>query len=266
MISVRMLRDVWSFRSFITGSVKREFQTRYRGTQFGAFWIVAHPLAQILVYTIVFAGLMRPSLAGHDSPFAFGIYLCAGILTWGFFSELLGRSIGVFVESAGYLKKVNFPKLCLPIIVVLSSALHFAVVLGLFLVFLLLIGSFPGWVLLTVIPVLLIQVAFSVGMGIFLSTINVFYRDVAQAVSVILQFWFWLTPIVYVPAILPPMVRTVLELNPMWPLIRAYQGIFLDKAWPAWGSLVYPGGLALLFAVLGLFAFHRLQGEIVDEL
>src|ERR1035437_6677635 len=112
MISIGMLKDVWSFRNFVTGSVKRELQTRYRGTQFGAFWIVADPLAQILVYTIVFAGLMRPSLAGHDSPFAFSIYLCAGLLTWGFFAELLGRSIGIFVESGGFLKKVNFPKLC----------------------------------------------------------------------------------------------------------------------------------------------------------
>ncbi len=266
MISVGMLRDVWAFRGFITSNVKREFQSRYRGTQFGAFWVVAHPLAMIVIYTIVFSKLMKPSMPNHSSEFAYSIYLCAGILTWGLFGEMLARCVNIFVEHAGILKKVNFPKLCLPIIVLISGWLHFAIVLGLFLVFLLIIGNFPGWVLLAGIPVLVIQAALTVGLGVLLATINVFYRDVSQSVTVILQFWFWVTPIVYAPTLIPERARAVLEFNPMWPLIRAYQGIFLDQTVPDWASLIYPTVLAALFCLLGAYSFLRLQGEIVDEL
>ena len=266
MISVGMLRDVWAFRGFILSNVKREFQSRYMGTQFGAFWVVAHPLAMIVIYTVVFAKLMKPSLPNHSSEFSYSIYLCAGVLTWGLFSEMLGRCVNIFVEHAGILKKVSFPKLCLPIIVLVSSWLHFAIVLSLFLIFLLLSGNFPGWVLLAGIPVMLIQAAFTVGLGVLLATINVFYRDISQSVSVILQFWFWITPIVYAPTLIPERARAVLEWNPIWPLIRAYQGIFLDKVAPDWSSLIYPAVLAALFGALGMYSFFRLQGEIVDEL
>jgi lipopolysaccharide transport system permease protein len=179
---------------------------------------------------------------------------------------MLGRCVNIFVEHGGILKKVSFPKLCLPIIVLASSWLHFGIVLALFMFFLLLTGNFPGWVLLAGIPVLLIQTALTVGLGVLLATINVFYRDVSQSVGVILQFWFWVTPIIYAPTLIPESARTVLEWNPMWPLIQSYQGIFLDQAMPNWSVLVYPAVLAVFFCLLGMYSFLRLQGEIVDEL
>jgi lipopolysaccharide transport system permease protein len=220
----------------------------------------------IIIYTVVFANLMKPSLPNHSSQFAFSIYLCGGVITWGLFGEMLGRCVNIFVEHAGILKKVNFPKLCLPIIVLASSWLHFAIVLGLFLSFLLLSGNFPGWVLLSGVPVLIIQTALTVGLGVLLATVNVFYRDISQSVSVMLQFWFWVTPVVYVPTLIPDSARTILEWNPMWSIIRAYQGIFLDQVVPDWATLIYPAVLAVMLSLFGMLAFFRLQGEIVDEL
>lgn len=261
-----MLREVWAFRSFIGGSVKREFQSRYQGTLFGPFWVVAQPLAMILVYTVIFSGLMKSSLPGHTSRFAYSIYLCSGVLTWGLFTDMLGRCVNIFIENGNLLKKLRFPKICLPIIIALSSLVHFTIVMTLFMVFLLIIGHFPGWNLLAVIPVLLIQIAFTMGLGIFLATINVFYRDVNQTVSVVLQFWFWLTPIVYAPRILPAFANQIMSWNPIWPLIDAYHAIFLGDQQPAWDTLLYPACLAAIFTALGFFAFIRLQGEIVDEL
>ena len=261
-----MLRDVWAFRSFITGSIKREFQVRYQGTLFGVFWVVAQPLAMILIYTVIFAGFMKPSLPGHESRFAYSIYLCSGILTWGLFTDMLGRCVNIFVENGNLLKKLRFPKLCLPIIIAASSLLHFAIVMTLFLLFLLFSGNFPGWMLLAMLPVLLVQVAFTMGLGIFLATINVFYRDVNQTIGVLLQFWFWMTPIVYAPRILPSFASAIISWNPIWPLIDAYHTIFLNGQSPVWSSLLYPACLAAIFVVLGFFAFLKLQGEIVDEL
>ena len=266
IISMGMLKDVWTFRDFMWSSVKREFQTRWVGTQFGPLWLLAPPLTTILIFTVIFSNIMRPGMPEGGSRFSYSIYLCAGVLTFNLFSEILNRSVGIFVENANLLKKIQFPKLCLPIIVVVSSVLNFFITMGLFMGFLILAGLFPGGVIWGVIPVLIIQLMFTIGLGMFLATINVFYRDIQQGVQVVLQFWFWLTPIVYLAATLPPWVREILNWNPLWPLIQAYQGIFLKHVLPDWSTLIYPCILGLFLVGAGIYAFHRLQGEIVDEL
>jgi lipopolysaccharide transport system permease protein len=266
MISIGMFREVWYFRSFVIESVKREFISRYTGTQLGSLWAIIQPLAMILIYTLVFANVMKPSLPGYKSRFAYSIYLCAGVLPWGFFSEILTRSVGVFIQNANLLKKVSFPKLTLPLVVIFSTLTHFTIVMVLYLGFLFLTGNLPGWPVLAAIPVLIILIGFAVGLGILCGTINVFYRDVQQAIGIVLQFWFWLTPIVYVSKILPAFVTTILQWNPMWPVINAMQTIFLEGCLPDWKSLIYPSLLAVAFLFLGMFAFWKLQGEIVDEL
>jgi lipopolysaccharide transport system permease protein len=188
------------------------------------------------------------------------------LITWNFFSEFLSRCVTIFIDNADIIKKVSLPKICLPVIALFSSSLHFGIVFSLFCVFLILSGTFPGLVILAVIPVFAIQIAFTVGLGILLATVNVFYRDIQQTLGLIMQFWFWLTPIVYLPSGLPAPVETILQLNPMWPIIRGYQTIFLNQLSPDWWGLLYPAFLAILLLSLGLAAFRQLQGEIVDEL
>lgn len=261
-----MVRELWHFRGFIRENVRREFSARYIGTQFGFLWAIIQPFAMILIYTLVFASIMKPSLPGYSGPFAYSIYLCAGILTWGLFCELLGKSVGVFVQNANLIKKIHFPKLTLPVILICSACIHYGIVMVLFCAFLLVIGAFPGWVALLALPVILILIGFAVGLGVLCGTINVFYRDVEQALGLGLQFWFWLTPIVYVNRTLPAGVLKALAWNPIWPLVRAMQAIFLEARPPEWGTLLYPAGLTVALLGLGLFSFRRLSGEIVDEL
>ncbi|MGQ9750811.1 ABC transporter permease [Desulfosoma sp.] len=246
--------------------MKREFHLRYRNTQFGFLWTIIQPLATITIYTLLFAEIMKPSLPGHEYRFAYSIYLCAGVLTWGFFSELLGCSVGIFVQNANLLKKISFPKLCLPLVQILSSLINYVIVMAIFIAFLVLSGNFSGLPVLAAIPVIIILIAFSTGLGILLGTINVFYRDVEQTLGIVLQFWFWLTPIVYVTKTLPSFAATFLKWNPLWPVIDAMHTIFLDGRFPDWMSLIYPASFALGLVCLGMFAFWRLNGEIVDEL
>ncbi|WP_222932409.1 ABC transporter permease [Allochromatium humboldtianum] len=265
-LPLTLLRELWAYRGFILASVQRELRARYLGSQFGLAWAVIHPFALILLYTLVFSNLMRPTLAGHDAPIAYSVYLCAGLLTWTVFSELLGRSVGIFVNNANLLKKVSFPKLTLPLIAILSSLLHYAIIMALFMAFLVLAGYFPGWVVFAAVPVILILVAFTVGLGLLAGTINVFYRDIEQFTALVLQFWFWFTPIVYVRSILPDWLSALLGWNPVLPMVAAMQSIFLDARAPDWSTLVYPLTLAGLLLVLGWLAYRRLGGEIVDEL
>jgi lipopolysaccharide transport system permease protein len=261
-----LLRELWLYRGFVVSSVHRELRSRYLGSQFGMAWAVIHPFSLILLYTVVFSKVMRPNLVGHTAPVAYSIYLCAGVLSWNLFSELLGRSVNIFVTNANLLKKVSFPKLTLPVIAILSSLLHFAIITALFLVFLLLADHFPGWILLAALPVVFILVAFSVGLGLLAGTVNVFYRDVEQLIVMIMQFWFWLTPVVYVRSVLPDWLSGLLGLNPVVPIVAAMHAIFLDARAPDWQSLLYPLILSGLLLALGLLAYRRLGGEIVDEL
>ena len=266
MHSFGMLKGLWDYRGFILGSVKREFQSKYRNSLLGAVWMVINPLAMILVYTVIFSQVMGTRLPGIESTFSYSIYLCAGILTWGFFAEITGRAQNMFLEQANLLKKLSFPRLCLPVIVVVNASLNFSIIFILFTLFLLLTSNFPGWAFLALLPVLLIQTAFAVGLGMCLGVLNVFFRDVGQFFGVVLQFWFWLTPIIYPITILPERYWTLMSLNPMARLVDAYQSILVSNQWPNWYTLLPVVVLAILLCCLGFRLFRKHAGEMVDEL
>jgi lipopolysaccharide transport system permease protein len=241
-----VLAGVWKYRGFIMGSVQREFQSKYRNSLLGAAWTVLNPLAMIVVYTIIFANVMGSRMAGHSAGFAYSIHLCAGLLTWGLFAEITSRGQTVFIENANLIKKLSFPRICLPIIVVLNALVNFGII--------------------AVVPVLLAQIVFAIGLGMVLGVLNVFFRDVGQFFGILLQFWFWFTPIVYVADVLPPAIRAMLVWNPMAAVVVAHQGIILDARLPVWSSLLPVCVLGLLFCVLGMRLFRKRSGEMVDEL
>jgi len=267
---MQMLLALWGYRGFILGSVKREFQAKYSNSLLGAAWTVINPLAMIVVYTVVFSQIMRaklPDAAGAaNSQFAYSIYLCAGVLTWAFFSETVTRAQNVFLENANLIKKISFPRLCLPVIVVANASLNFAIIFGLFTLFLFISGSFPGLPYLAVFPVLLIQVLFAIGLGMTLGVLNVFFRDVGQLFGVVIQFWFWLTPVVYPINILPEFAQNLIRYNPMTSIIASYQRILVNGQWPIWESLWPATALGLLLCFWGMHLFRKHAGEMVDEL
>lgn len=261
-----MAGAVWNYRGFILGSVKREFQSKYQQSMIGAAWTVINPLAMIIIYTVIFSQIMRTRLPGNDSSFAYSIFLCAGILTWGMFAEIVGRGQNVFFEYANLIKKLSFPRICLPFIVVLNAGLNFAISFGLFTVFLVVTGNFPGWIFFSLFPVLAIQILFAIGLGITLGVLNVFFRDVGQFFGIVLQFWFWLTPIVYPITILPETGRALMAWNPMASLAVAYQTILVNGQGPLWGTLVYATITGLVLCIAGVYLFLKRSGEMVDEL
>ena len=265
-MSADLLRAAWGYRGFIYGSVKREFQSRYRNSLLGALWNIINPLAMIIVYTVIFSQLMRARLAGVDNNLAYGIYLCAGLLTWGFFQEMIARGQSVFLDNGNMLKKLSFPRITLPIISVLSSLVNFSIIFALFISFLLVTGNAPNLSILAIFPLILLQIVFAMSLGIILGVLNVFFRDVGQFMSVVLQFWFWFTPIVYPLSIAPKAVQKWIELNPMTAVAQAYQGIFVYGEWPNWHSLWPTCAIALILFAVALRLFRKRAGEIVDEL
>ena len=266
MISFPMLGTIWRYRGFIAGSVKREFQTKYRNSLLGAAWTIFNPLAMIVVYTTIFSQVMGNRLQGSDSTYAYSIFLCAGLLPWGLFAEITGRGQSVFLENANLIKKLQFPRICLPVIVVLNALVNFAIIFGLFTAFLVISDAFPGWAYLAMFPVLLVQIMFSIGLGMMLGVLNVFFRDVGQFFTILLQFWFWFTPVVYPITTLPAAVRDLVVWNPMTAIVSSYQTIMLHGRTPDWFALLPVTLLALGCCVLGMKLFRKRSGEMVDEL
>ena len=263
---IDILRPVWNYRGFVLGSVKREFQTKYRNSLLGAAWNIINPLAMIVVYTVIFSQVMQARLPGVVNTFGYSIYLCAGVLTWGLFTEIATRSQNMFLDNANLLKKMNFPRLCLPVAVVANGMLNFSIVFSLFSLFLILSGNFPGWVSLALIPLVALLVLFAIGLGMVLGVLNVFFRDVGHFFGIFMTFWFWFTPIVYAPEILPEKVRPLMALNPMSAFMAAVQGVLVRGEWPHWNSLIYLAILAVAMCLLGMHLFRSRVGEMVDEL
>lgn len=263
----RLAGKAYKYRGFVLGSVKREFVAKYQNSLLGGLWSVVNPLSMILIYTLVFSKVMQSRLPGIEGGFSYSIYLCSGLFFWGFFSETVSRLQSVFIDNANLLKKVSFPRVCLPINVLLVAAINFVIVLFLFFVFLLVVGELPGWEVLSIFPLLFLQVVLALGLGVALGVVNVFFRDVGQFFAIFLQFWFWLTPIVYPASVLPESVRDwLLLLNPMAALVSGYQAVFVFHQWPSFHSFVSPLGCALLFVFVGVRLFSRHAADMVDEL
>jgi len=262
---LQMLRATWQYRGFVWGMVKREFQVRYLNSLLGSLWAVLNPLAMIIIYTVIFSQVMRARLPGVDDTLAYSLYLCAGLLPWTYFTELVVRCQTVFVEQAGLLKKMNFPRITLPIILLISSTINFAIIFGLFSVFLVVSGRFPGWGLLAFLPLLLIQQGFALGLGILLGTINVFYRDVGNLSRHLLRLWFYLSPALYGADQITSIsqkhawVGTLFALNPWTTLFNSYRNLMYGQSAPEWGPLLVLTIASLGLLTLAILFFKRVE-------
>ncbi len=232
----------------------------------GSLWAVLNPLAMIIIYTVIFSKLMRARLPGINDTLAYSIYLCAGVLTWALFAEIISNCQTVFIDNANLIKKLNFPRICLPVIVILNAGINFVISFGLFFCFLIIIGKFPGWIVLGTVVVVAIQVLLAASLGMVAGIMNVFFRDVGQVVGIILQFWFWFTPIVYPLSILPDIIRSLLWINPMVSIVSAYHSIFVYKQSPHWLPLFLTTIIAIAAFLLACRLYKRHGGEMVDEI
>jgi lipopolysaccharide transport system permease protein len=261
-----MLTGIWQYRGFVAATVKREFKARYVGSMLGGLWAVLNPLIQIAVYTIVFAEIMRARLPGQSETFSYSIYLCAGLLPWTWFTEIVGRSTSMFLDNANIIKKSSFPRSCLPVAVFLSTALHFIIIFSLFLLVALLTGHLTWAVMLWAPPLILLMAMMGVVIGLFLGVLNVFLRDTGQIQPIILQLWFWLTPIVWPLTVIPEQFRPWFLLNPMIPIMEGLHHIFLEPGPPDLHGLLASALFALFTLFLGVMMFRRKTKELADEL
>ena len=262
----KMLHGAWLYRHYIGSAISAEFRNRFARSRLGGLWMILHPLAQVAIFALILSTVLAARLPGIDNRFAYAIYLSAGILAWTLFAELVNGGLNLFISQGNLMKKIAFPRICLPLIN-LGTALvnHLSLLLAILVLFTIL-GHPPtvDWLWLPV-PMFFLA-ALGLGLGLVLGILNVFLRDIGQLVPILLQFGFWLTPIVYMADLLPTWAQPYLALNPVQPLVAAYQDILAFQQSPEWtmmgGSIVVAGlGLAL-----AMFLFRRADAEMVDAL
>ncbi|MBB3813590.1 lipopolysaccharide transport system permease protein [Xanthomonas arboricola] len=261
-----MLRSLWAYRYFIFSSIKNELRMRFIQSKLGALWMIIHPLMQVLIFATILSEVLSAKLPGIDNKYAYALYLMSGTLCWSMFSETINKCVSLFVENGNLMKKMAFPRICLPFIA--GGAMLVNNILLLFAIFIVfaVLGHFPGHPVLWLPMLMLLTLTFAMSVGLLLGVFNVFMRDIAQVVPVILQALFWLTPIVYNITILPKEVGDVFRLNPLYPLVTAYQQVLLYDKNPDWMSLAPLGLATVVLGVMSLVVFRRASQELVDAL
>ena len=262
-----MINDVWRYRQFIVSSIQSELATRFVRSRLGGLWMVINPLAQVLMYALILSAVLSAKLPGMEGTrFAYAIYLLAGILGWTLFAEVVERCSRVFIDNAEIMKKMVFPRICLPLIVVGTALLNnFFLFAAGFLVFMAL-GHTPGSNIVWLPVVVAVNLGLAAGLGLILGVFNVFVRDVGQMVGLALQYGFWFTPIVYMPAILPENFQVLLRFNPLYWVVTGYQNILVFQGPPHWKGLFLVSAVAVLLLVSALYLFRRAAPEMVDVL
>ncbi len=247
-------------RSFVIKDVR----TRYVGSLMGFFWTVVHPLLELLTYTFVFTIILQVRFEDHYSMGTNALFLFCGMVPWLTLSESLSRCTNSVRENSHLIRKVRFPPSVLCSYIVLSETVSQITRFGLLFLAALAIGQGLTFHVLIILPVLALQVLFTVGLSMFLATTQVFFKDTLHLLSPALMIWLFITPIFYPAHLFPKIFTPFLMLNPLAHLIGIYRELILNHRLPHWGSVVIFGTCALLVFALGSFVFHRHSKRFAD--
>jgi lipopolysaccharide transport system permease protein len=250
--------------NLISYFLKKDIKAKYAGSGLGMFWTVIMPLIQILLFWLVFSAIMKARpYANTQMPYIY--FLLSSFFFWLAFSEGLIRASSVIIENAEMVKKVSFSNVVLPVTVTLSSYIHHIVGFLIFIIIYSIIISFNP-IFLLVIPVLFFQILFSLGLGMLLSALIPYIRDIGQILGPILQGTFFLSPIIYSIEFVPEKLRMIFYLNPITYFASSYQRIILLKEVPSLFYISIIVSLSIGSLIFGFFVFKKLKEGFSDVL
>ena len=252
--------------SFIIEITKRDFAERFAGSVLGSLWAIIWPVVNLFIYIVIFGKLMGARLPGSSEMNAYGIYLAAGLIPWVAFSGTISRCASVFIDKKHIITKINTSLPSLLFHINLSETITYLLSMLLFFVFLVFQDYSFHTNLLLVPFIYYLQQLLAFGLGLIAAVLTVFIRDVREITGVILQLWFWFTPIVYVFDILPGFVKNVLVYNPAYTIIQSYQRIFVFNDFPPFNSLVILTVITHFLLFFSYVLFRYLEKDIRDFL
>ena len=255
------LRELWSYRELAYFFVWRDLKVRYKQTVFGVLWAVIQPFMLMVVFSLFLGRIGGIAPAGVPYP----LFAFAALVPWTLFSQSLVGSSESLVGASNLIQKVYFPRLLLPVAAIGSYLLDFVIAMAVLGLLMLYFGVLPSAAVLWVIPLTVLALATSLAVGIWLSAVNVRYRDVRYAVPFLVQLWLFASPVAYSAENVPPEWRAVYQLNPMAGVIEGFRWALLGQGTPPpVGAVILSVVVTVIVLVLGLAYFRRVERTFAD--
>lgn len=254
------LRELWEYRELIYFLVWRDVKVRYKQTVLGALWAIIQPLFSMVVFTVVFGRLAKMPSDGIPYP----LFSYSALLPWNYFAQGLSSSSDSLVGSANLIRKVYFPRLVIPIAAVCGGVVDFLIAFSVLLLMMAWFGVAPTANVVWLPLFLLLALVTALGVGLWLSALNVQYRDVRYTVPFLVQFWMYTTPIVYPSSLLPEPWKTLYGLNPMAGVVEGFRWALLGVKTPPGPMLGLSAAAAALLLISGAYFFRRMEKNFAD--
>jgi lipopolysaccharide transport system permease protein len=253
-------RELWDYRELLYFLTWRDVKVRYKQTALGAAWAIIQPLFMMLVFSLFFGRLAKIPSDGIPYP----IFTFCALLPWQLFAHALTESSNSLVANERLITKVYFPRLVVPIAAVLGGLVDFAVAFAILLVMMLYYGIVPSWAIVTLPGFILLAVMTALGVGLWLSALNVKYRDVRYTINFLIQFWLFATPVAYPSSLVPAKWRALYGLNPMAGVVEGFRWALLGKQEAPGAMLWVSVAVVIVILIGGLYYFRRMEQEFAD--
>ncbi len=262
-VSLRVM-EIWQYRELLFFLIWRDLKVRYKQTALGISWIVLQPVLSVAIFSVIFGYLLKVPSYGIPYP----VFAYAALLPWNYFANSLSQSSTSLVDSANLITKIYFPRMLIPMTAVVSGLVDFVISFLVLTVLMMVYGFFPS-VTVVFLPLFLILAAFtSLGFSLWLSALNIQYRDVKYLVPFLLQVWFYATPIIYGTELIPERFRFVLNINPMVLVVEGFRWALLQGQSNGYSitglSIGISSATTILVFFSGLIYFHRTERTFAD--
>jgi len=254
------LKELWEYRELLYFLTWRDIKVRYKQTVLGAAWAIIQPFFMMVVFSLFFGYLAKVPSDGIPYP----IFAYCALLPWQLFAHALTESSNSLVANERLITKVYFPRLVVPISAVLGALLDFAIAFVILLLMMAYYGVRPTWAIVTLPAFLLLAMLTALGVGLWLSALNVKYRDVRYTISFLIQFWLFATPVAYSSSIVPARWRALYGLNPMAGVVEGFRWALLGKSEGPGALLAVSVAVVILILIGGLYYFRRMEAEFAD--
>ncbi len=266
LILSNFLQKLYIQRGLIRNFVARDLKQRYIGSLMGFFWSVIHPIVLLVSYTFVFHIIFKVRPLPETGTTSFPLFLFCSILPWLFFQDTLQRSSTILIDNANLVTKTIFPTEILPLSVLLAAVVNHLIGFAILLGILLFTGVSISFFILWVPAYFFVLMLFTLGLAWMVASLNVFVRDIAQVLNVVLTFWFWFTPIFYTSSQFPKRLLFLVQWNPLAHIVIAYRDCLLQMRLPNLMNLAVLALVSFAVFVAGGMFFRHIKREFVDVL
>ena len=260
------LGELWKYRDLVMLFVRRDFVAVYKQTILGPLWYLIQPLLTTITFTVIFGNIAQLPTDGLPQ----FLFYMSGTVVWSYFADCLNKTSNTFVQNANLFGKVYFPRLAVPVSILISNLITFVIQFGMFLIFVLFFavqGSriSPNWLWVALSPLLIVVMAgLGLGFGVIISSLTTKYRDLRFLVQFGVQLLMYATPVIYPVSSIPQGWQWVIQINPMTPIVETFRYAFLGAGTVDLWHLLYSFGFMLVVVLLGAVIFNRVEATFMD--